>query len=147
MILKLKKSILLAIVLFFSALALNPAPIGYAQESAGDKAPARNLNCDDAQTAEEAIRCGANEVGGNTDTGEAESLNDTIEQIVNILTAIVGVIAVIMVIVAGFRYITSGGDANRIKSAKDTLLYAIIGLIIVALAQIIVRFVLNNVTG
>jgi hypothetical protein len=53
-------------------------------------------------------------------------------------------VAVIMIIYGGFRYITSGGDSNRVGSAKNTLIYAIIGLIIVALAQLIVHFVLST---
>ena len=50
---------------------------------------------------------------------------------------IVGVVAIIMIIVGGFRYITSGGDSSKVGSAKNTIIYAIIGLILVALAQII----------
>ncbi|MBX4197631.1 pilin [Candidatus Saccharibacteria bacterium] len=58
-----------------------------------------------------------------------------------------GVIAVIMIIVGGFRYITSGGNPESTKSARNTILYAIIGLVVVALAQIIVRFVLSSSTN
>lgn len=70
-----------------------------------------------------------------------------LKRIVNILSVIIGVIAVIMIIVGGFRYITSGGAAEKVTGAKNTILYALIGLIIVALAQIIVRFVLSNTQG
>jgi hypothetical protein len=49
-----------------------------------------------------------------------------------------------MLIIGGFRYITSGGNSEGIGKAKNTIIYAIIGLIIVALAQIIVQFVLNK---
>lgn len=80
-------------------------------------------------------RCGAADVG---------SFQATLERIVNILSIIIGVVAVIMIIFGGFRYITSGGDSTRVGNAKNTLIYAIIGLIIVALAQVIVRFVLNT---
>jgi hypothetical protein len=52
-----------------------------------------------------------------------------------------------MIIIGGFRYITSGGDSGSVSSAKNTVLYAIVGLIIVALAQVIVRFVLSKSTG
>jgi hypothetical protein len=72
------------------------------------------------------------------------SLNDLLRRGINIFSVIVGVIAVLMIVFAGLRYITSGGDQTKVKSAKDTLLYAIIGLVIVALAQLIVRFVLKN---
>lgn len=71
-------------------------------------------------------------------------INELIRTVINILTIIVGVIAVIMIIVGGLQYITSGGSSEKVSKAKNTILYAIIGLIIVALAQIIVRFVLDK---
>lgn len=73
-------------------------------------------------------------------------INDLIRKVINILSLIVGVVAVIMIIVGGLRYITSGGSDTGVTSAKNTILYAIIGLIIVALAQLLVRFVLRQVT-
>jgi type IV secretion system pilin len=80
-------------------------------------------------------------------TGSGEGrLNATIENIVNVLSVIVGIVAVVMIIIGGFRYITSGGDSGNVAGAKNTILYAIVGLIIVALAQVIVRFVLSKST-
>jgi hypothetical protein len=75
-----------------------------------------------------------------------DKLNTTIATVINILSVIVGVIAVIMIIIGGFRYITSGGDSTKVGAAKNTILYALIGLIIVAIAQVIVRFVLGKAT-
>jgi hypothetical protein len=49
-----------------------------------------------------------------------------------------------MIIIAGFKYITSGGDTNKVASAKSTLTYAIIGIVVVALAQLIVHFVIKT---
>ena len=81
------------------------------------------------------------------DTGEANAkITRLIHTIINLLSLVVGVVAVIMIIVGGLRYITSGGSDTSVTGAKNTILYAVIGLIIVALAQIIVRFVLNKVT-
>ncbi|HVO86748.1 MAG TPA: pilin [Candidatus Binatia bacterium] len=77
----------------------------------------------------------------------AQQINDILRHIVNILSALVGVVAVIMIIFGGLRYVTSGGNDTSITSAKNTILYAIIGLIIVALAQIIVHFVLNKIVN
>ena len=74
-------------------------------------------------------------------------LNSLIAQVINIFSVIVGVVAVIMIIVGGFRYITSGGDSGNVTSAKNTILYAIVGLVIVALAQFIVKFVLSKATA
>ena len=80
-------------------------------------------------------------------TDATAKLNKLIHSIINILSAVVGVIAVIMIIIGGFRYITSGGSDTGVTGAKNTILYAIIGLIIVALAQILVHFVLAKVTN
>jgi hypothetical protein len=78
--------------------------------------------------------------------GSESRLNRLITNIVNILSIIVGIVAVVMIIIGGFKYITSGGDSGSITSAKHTIIYAIVGLIIVALAQVIVRFVLSKAT-
>lgn len=90
--------------------------------------------------------------GVQTATGEncddptaAEGVvNRTVRLIVNTLSLIVGIVAVIMIIIGGLKYITSSGDSNNVSSAKNTILYAIIGLVIVVLAQVIVRFVLSK---
>ena len=81
--------------------------------------------------------------GGKCGGGSAENLNNVLRAIVNILSAIVGVAAVIMIMIGGFRYITSGGDANAVSGAKKTVIYALVGLVLVALAQVIVHFVLT----
>ena len=64
--------------------------------------------------------------------------------IINIFSIIVGIVAVVMIIFGGFKYITSAGNQENIKSARNTIIYALVGLIIVALAQVIVRFVLRE---
>jgi hypothetical protein len=76
-----------------------------------------------------------------------DQINRIVHTIVNLLSAIVGIVAVIMIIVGGFRYITSGGNDTSVTSAKNTILYAIIGLVVVALAQLIVRFTLSKLTN
>ena len=81
--------------------------------------------------------------GGSCEGGDTD-INKVIQQVINILSIIVGVIAVIMIIIGGLRYITSGGDSNNISGAKNTIIYAVIGLVVVAMAQVIVRFVLSK---
>lgn len=71
----------------------------------------------------------------------------TIKKIINILSVIIGAIAVVMIIIGGFRYVTSAGSAEGTKAARQTIIYAIVGLVIVALAQIIVHFVLSSVAS
>lgn len=80
------------------------------------------------------------------DGDAANTVNDLVATIINIFSWVVGVVAVIMIIIGGFRYITSGGDSGNVTGAKNTILYAIVGLIIVALAQFIVKFVLSKTT-
>ncbi|CAN5341365.1 hypothetical protein BH09PAT4_BH09PAT4_08610 [soil metagenome] len=78
--------------------------------------------------------------------GTSTDLNGVISAVLKVLTVIVGVAAVVMVIISGFRYITSGGDAAKVGSAKSALVYALVGLVLVALAQVLVRFVFNKAT-
>ena len=80
----------------------------------------------------------------NSTTGTGKTATDLVKQIINIISLLVGAVAVIMLIYGGFRYVTSGGKQESVTAAKNTIIYAIIGLVIVALAQIIVQFVLNK---
>ena len=68
-------------------------------------------------------------------------------RITNTVLYIVGIISVIMLIYGGLRYILSGGDSKKVTDAKNTILYAIIGLIISILAYAIVNFVINSTLG
>ena len=77
----------------------------------------------------------------------SDKVDSLIADVVDVISVIVGIVAVIMIIYGGFRYITSGGDSGNVSNAKNTILYAIIGLVIVALAQFIVKFVLNTSSG
>lgn len=86
-----------------------------------------------------------NEASGNCVTS-GKSINDIIRTIVNFLSALIGVVAVIMIMVAGLKYITASGDSSKVQSAKNTLTYAIVGIVIVALAQGISQFVLKQIT-
>lgn len=81
----------------------------------------------------------------DTPAGDA-SIGGIVRLVVNILSWVVGLIAVIMFIIGGLKYVTSGGDSNRVSSAKNTLIYAVVGLVIAALAQFMVQFVLNQTT-
>ena len=68
-------------------------------------------------------------------------------KITNTVLFAVGIISVIMLIVGGLRYIISGGDSKKVTDAKNTIMYAIIGLIIAILAFAIVNFVISAVGG
>ena len=82
---------------------------------------------------------------------EISTAGDDVQSIIaagiDIFSLVVGIVAVVMIIIGGVKYITSGGDSGNVTGAKNTILYAIIGLIIVALAQTIVFFVLNKTSS
>lgn len=67
--------------------------------------------------------------------------------IVNILLFLIGAIAVIMIIIGGLRYAISAGDAKAVGAAKNTILYAVVGLIVAFLAFAAVNFVLGSLVG
>jgi hypothetical protein len=96
------------------------------------------------------VKCGSNISGlegSQCDSdvqGSGSDIENLIRTIINVFSVIVGSISVIMIIIGGFRYITSAGDSNNVGGAKNTILYAIVGLVIVAFAQIIVQFVLQR---
>ena len=81
---------------------------------------------------------------GCPSTGTSDDLPNVVQGIVNAIILIAGVIAVVFIIYGGIQYMTSAGDAGKTKKAKDTILYAAIGLIICALAFAIVNFVIIN---
>jgi len=67
--------------------------------------------------------------------------------VVNVLLFVIGAISVIMLIVGGIRYTVSAGDSGSVTAAKNTIMYAIIGLVIAFLAFAIVNWVLGALTG
>lgn len=91
-------------------------------------------------SATDCISQGVTNAGGG---GNSLKLEDGLKTIVNVLLFVLGAIAVIMIIIGGIRYATSNGDASATKSAKDTVLYAVVGLIVAILAYAIVNFTLS----
>ncbi len=86
----------------------------------------------------------------NPDSG---NLPDTIlgtggvfQTIANILLLIIGAVAVIMLIIGGFRYVVSAGDSSAIEGAKNTILYAIIGIVVAFLAYAAINFLTRELT-
>ena len=126
------KNYMIAIAMVFSFATPVVAPVAVYASIQGQLCRGANLATDSAGE------------GCNTGGDGENQLGSLASRIVNFLSVLVGIIAVIMIIVGGFRYITSGGESSNVSGAKNTLIYAIVGLIIVALAQFIVRFVLNE---
>ena len=98
-----------------------------------------------AGNAKSEICKGAGAVGnsGGCGTGGV-SIDNILKNVVQLVAILVGIAATIMIMVAGFKYATAGGEANKIASAKSTLIYALVGLVIAAMAQLIVGFVLKQ---
>jgi hypothetical protein len=94
-------------------------------------------------------------LNGSTNSGDTNCTSDQsagttlghiLSEVINIMSILVGVICVIMIIVGGLKYVTSGGESNNVSGAKNTIMYALIGLVVVAMAQIIVHFVLSRLS-
>lgn len=83
---------------------------------------------------------------GTCDVNQAKKVDSALKTAVSIFSVIVGIITVIMFVISGARFITSGGDPNNVAKARQSLLYAIVGLIIVAMAQVMIRFVFSRVS-
>ena len=79
------------------------------------------------------------------DVGNTDQFQPVIVKILNGIIGICGLIAVVYIVIGGINYMTSSGDAGKIKKARDTILYAVIGLIVVALAFALVNFVIVKV--
>lgn len=133
MIQKLKRQILvLASLLMFAMPALVPLSVSAACEG--------NIQDNVAKGVQGST--GVPTTCDEKDGTQGSTVNKLAKNVVNIFSLVVGAVAIIMIIYGGFRYITSGGDSGNVGNAKNTLIYAIVGLVIVVLAQVIVQFVL-----
>lgn len=81
------------------------------------------------------------------DGGGDIELEEGIKTIVNMMLFILGAIAVIMIIIGGIRYATSNGESSAVQSAKNTILYSVIGLVVAILSYAIVNFILDAFVG
>ena len=83
--------------------------------------------------------------GGEEVAGDGAGLVTDVTGIINAVIGVLGLVCVVVMIIGGVNYMTSNGDAGKVKKAKDTILYGVIGLIIVALSFAIVNFVISNI--
>ncbi len=81
----------------------------------------------------------------NSNVGAETDLNKSIGLILNVVYSVIGIVAVVMIILGGVNYATSQGDPGKVKKGKDTIMYGVIGLVIVLLAFAITNFVLSNI--
>ncbi len=85
------------------------------------------------------------DIDSDPNSNKGTKVTDVIRNVIGILSFLVGMIAVLMIVIAGFRFVTSNGDAGTVSSAKNTIIYAVIGIIITVMAYAIVNFILTNI--
>ncbi|HCR56108.1 TPA: hypothetical protein DIV49_03980 [Candidatus Saccharibacteria bacterium] len=90
----------------------------------------------------DAVKDGVTDSGGGA--GSGPGLRAQLKTVVNILLFVLGSIAVIMIVVGGIRYALSAGDSSAITAAKNTILYAIIGVVVALLAYAIVNWIIDQ---
>ena len=86
--------------------------------------------------------CGSH---GASSSSNKNNLMQTLNIIINVIIGVIGFVAVVVIILGGVQYTTSSGDPGKVKKAKDTILYGIIGLVVAILAFAIVNFVLGAI--
>lgn len=96
-----------------------------------------NVNCDQLP---EALK-----EANNCNSSSAVDVTDNVRHILAGIIGAAGLVAVIFIIIGGINYMTSGGDAGKLKKAKDTILYAVIGLVICVLSFAIVNWAIDAI--
>ncbi|MFC2601886.1 MAG: pilin [Candidatus Saccharimonas sp.] len=81
---------------------------------------------------------------GNESGCEGTDQTPIFRIVTNVLLFVIGAVSVIMLIIGGFRYVTSQGDQTQVQSAKNTILYSIIGIVVAILAYAAVNFVVSS---
>ena len=98
-------------------------------------------------TVENGISGGASTAKGNNQPEKLEGQEGIFKKVTDVLLFLAGAVAVIVLIIGGIRYVISSGDSGQVQSAKNTILYAVVGLVVVIMAYAIVNFVINQFQG
>ena len=85
------------------------------------------------------------EVGGSTGLGSRD-LKETITQVLNVLLGFLGIIAVIVILLGGFKWMTAGGNEDKVAEAKKLIGAGIVGLVIILAAYAIATYVINTIS-
>lgn len=88
------------------------------------------------------IKSGVQKSGGSENN---TNLTTFIENITNILLFLIGIIAVIVIVISGLRFVTSNGNQDQVTSARNGIIYAVVGIVVAVMAYAIVRFVITNI--
>jgi hypothetical protein len=79
------------------------------------------------------------------ETGEPDNIIIVVSRIIKVFLSLLGIIFVVLLVWAGFKWMTAGGDDEKVKEARDQIFVAIIGLLIVLASYTIAHFVLNKI--
>ena len=133
---KLKKTAVFVIAAILAVFSLTLIP---ASTYAADSGKSTSV-CDQSGVPNEVKKA-----NGCKDAGSVADISDVVVNIVDSVIGILGIVAVVFIVIGGVNYMTSTGDAAKVQKAKNTILYAAIGLIICALSFAIVNFVIFKV--
>ena len=131
--------VLIAVIAMVGLVGPMGAPAFADGEETGSKSGSTSsctdiCNCPGASVA-------AQQAAGCPNAGPVTDIKDATINILNVIIGLLSVVAVIVIVIGGTQYMISNGDPGKTKKAKDTILYAVIGLIICGLAAVIVNFV------
>jgi hypothetical protein len=147
----LKKNIISVVLLFALSVLFIPSVVLAANPCKGKKG-AELTTCKETAAYKSYVKS-ENKIGGDDgvdegvkagESGNTNSLPDIIGTVINVALFIVGTLSVIMLIYGGIKYTTSAGDTAKVTSAKNTIMYSIVGLVVAILAYAIVQFVVVN---
>lgn len=114
--------------------------LGIASATGGSGSSGSGSTTAPANAAKNQVKSGVESVGGSGTT-DAKTL---INNIINVMLFLVGVLSVIMIIYGGIQYVISVGDSGKISKAKSTIQYAIVGLVVAILSYAIVNFIVDK---
>lgn len=129
------KSLILILIVLVAGLALS---VGLSVYETNIVSAQANLACDGLSPTTAGGSCAAK-------NATEPNVGNTLSTVINLMSAVAGIISVIMIIIAGVKFMTSQGDAGKVASARSTVIYAVIGLVIVVVSQGFVFFVLDRV--
>ncbi len=142
---KLVRLLLVAImtVIFFSLLLTGTTSSAYAATTGNGGFDGFQEVCSGSDASTSAVCTERSKItpGSNPITAKGS----VFERITNIIAAIAGIITVVMIIFAGLQMIMSTGDAQKFNTARQTLIFATIGVVVVILARVAVSFIVNHI--
>lgn len=135
---KISQKILLGLVGILSLSLFNVVSFsqyGHAEEI-------KNKVCEELANADDVDESVLQAAGCSGPTGKHKNISELVDTIINVAMSLAGIVAAGALVLAGQRYIAAGGDAAKIASAKRTIVYAVVSLVISFLAFAIVKFII-----